>query len=117
MTLISLQQPVAGDLWRIAGAWAVARELERAADHAAALARAGRRLLGLPAFALPDGVDAPLATARSMLGRALAADATRDRDLAAAVWEADDELDAPSAATCCERRRDRPLWSSRRWRG
>lgn len=91
--LISLQQPVAGDLRRIAGARAVARELERVADHTADLARAGRRLLGLPALVLPAGGDAPLATAQSMLARALEAYADLDRALAATVWEMDYQID------------------------
>jgi phosphate transport system protein len=106
-TLISLQQPVAGDLRCIIGAQAIVQELARVAAHAADLARIGHRLgmavplsLGAGTVSPWDELASPLALAEQMLGGALEAYAALDVRLAAQIWERDGLLDAWNRAFC-----------------
>jgi phosphate transport system protein len=94
LTLIATQQPLASDLRTIATVLEIATELERMADYAKGIAKVSL-ILGEEALLEPFA-DMPLMAekARHMVHQALEAFAQRDVDLARAIPEQDDEMDA-----------------------
>jgi phosphate transport system protein len=94
LTLIATQQPMAGDLRVIAAVIEIAHELERMGDYAKGIAKINVMMGGEPL--LKPLIDVPLMAekAASMLHRALEAFVQRDVELARAIPEEDDEVDA-----------------------
>jgi phosphate transport system protein len=94
LTLIATQQPMAGDLRMIAAVIEIAHELERMGDYAKGIAKINVMMGGEPL--LKPLIDIPLMAekARDMLHRALEAFVRRDVQLARAIPEEDDEVDA-----------------------
>jgi phosphate transport system protein len=93
VNLIATQQPLASDLRTIVAAIHIATEIERIADHAEGNARISLMLAehSLPPLGrLSEMADLGI----DMMHRALTAYVERDVDLARAVCEQDDELDA-----------------------
>jgi phosphate transport system protein len=94
LTLIATQQPMAGDLRVIAAVLEIAHELERMGDYAKGIAKINLMMGDEPL--LKPLIDVPLMAekARSMLHQALEAFVRRDVELARAIPEQDDEVDA-----------------------
>lgn len=94
LTLIATQQPMAGDLRRIAAVLEIATELERISDYAKGIAKINLMIGDQPL--LKPLVDIPRMAekGRDMLHRALAAFALQDVDAARAIPQEDDEVDA-----------------------
>jgi phosphate transport system protein len=92
--LLALRQPMAVDLRRILAAVKINTDLERVGDLAVNIAEAGLRYLLHPP--VKELVDLPKMAeiAQDMLRRALDAYVRHDVELAQAVCEQDDELDA-----------------------
>ncbi|MDQ4078811.1 MAG: phosphate signaling complex protein PhoU [Chloroflexota bacterium] len=90
--LLATQQPMAGDLRRIAAAISIATNMERMADHAAGIAVLARRLSQEPE--LKPLVDIPRMAeiARDMLRHALDAYLSSDAEMARAVAAEDEQL-------------------------
>lgn len=90
--LLATQQPLAGDLRRIAAAISIATNMERQADHAAGIAVLARRLNKEPE--LKPLVDIPRMAdvARTMLRHALDAYVSTDGELAREVATEDREI-------------------------
>jgi phosphate transport system protein len=94
LVLIATQQPMAGDLRTIAAVLAIISELERIGDYAKGISKINL-MMGEAPFVKPL-VDIPRMAekARDMLHRALKAFVERDVDLARAIPDEDDEVDA-----------------------
>jgi phosphate transport system protein len=94
LALIATQQPMAGDLRKLAAVLDIAGEMERIGDYAKGIARVNLRIGERPL--LKPLVDIPRVAekARDMLHRALDAFARQDVDLARAIPSEDDEVDA-----------------------
>jgi phosphate transport system protein len=94
LTLIATQQPMAVDLRLIAAILEIAHELERMGDYAKGIAKINVMMGGQPL--LKPLIDLPIMAekARDMLHRALEAFVRRDVELARAIPEEDDEVDA-----------------------
>jgi phosphate transport system protein len=94
LILIATQQPMAGDLRIIAAVLAIISELERIGDYAKGISKINL-MMGEAPFVKPL-VDIPRMAekARDMLHRALEAFVQRDVDLARAIPDEDDEMDA-----------------------
>jgi phosphate transport system protein len=94
LVLIATQQPMAGDLRTIAAVLAIISELERIGDYAKGISKINL-MIGEAPFVKPL-VDIPrmAAKARDMLHRALKAFVEQDVDLARAIPDEDDEVDA-----------------------
>jgi phosphate transport system protein len=94
LTLIATQQPMAVDLRLIAAILEIAHELERMGDYAKGIAKINVMMGGEPL--LKPLIDLPIMAekARDMLHRALEAFVRRDVELARAIPEEDDEVDA-----------------------
>ena len=94
LILIATQQPMAGDLRTIAAVLAIISELERIGDYAKGISKINL-MMGEAPFVKPF-VDIPRMAekARDMLHRALEAFVQRDVDLARAIPDEDDEVDA-----------------------
>jgi phosphate transport system protein len=94
LILIATQQPMAGDLRTIAAVLAIISELERIGDYAKGISKINL-MMGEAPFVKPL-VDIPRMAekARHMLHRALEAFVQRDVDLARAIPDEDDEMDA-----------------------
>lgn len=94
LVLIATQQPMASDLRVLAAILDLASELERMGDYAKGIARInlmiGEEPLMKPLIDIPRMAE----RACSMLRRALDAFARRDVDLARAIPNEDDEIDA-----------------------
>jgi len=94
LVLIATQQPMAGDLRTLAAVLAIISELERIGDYAKGISKInlmiGEEPLIKPLVDLPWMAE----KARDMLHRALEAFVQRDVDLARAIPEEDDEVDA-----------------------
>jgi phosphate transport system protein len=94
IALIATQQPMAGDMRLLAAILEVVTELERIGDYAKGIARInlsiGEQPLIKPLIDLPNMAK----KARDMLHLALEAFVRRDVDLARAIPESDDEIDA-----------------------
>jgi phosphate transport system protein len=94
LILIATQQPMAGDLRTLAAVLAIISELERIGDYAKGISKINL-MMGESPFIKPL-VDIPRMAdrARDMLHRALEAFVQRDVDLARAIPDEDDEVDA-----------------------
>ena len=94
LTLIATQQPMAGDMRTIAAVLAIISELERIGDYAKGISKINLMMGEAPL--LKPLVDIPRMAekARDMLHRALEAFVQRDVDLARAIPDEDDEVDA-----------------------
>lgn len=94
LVLIATQQPIAGDLRVIAAVLEICTELERIGDYAKGIARICLRLGESPP--VKPLVDIPQmgARVREMLRQALDAFVRRDVDLARAIPQQDDAVDA-----------------------
>lgn len=94
LALIATQQPMAGDLRTIAAVLDIASELERIGDYAKGIARINLMLDERP-FVKPL-IDLPMMASktREMLHQSLEAFIQGDDDLARAIPEKDDEVDA-----------------------
>jgi len=94
LALIATQQPIAGDLRTIAAVLAITSELERIGDYAKGISKINL-MMGEAPFVKPL-VDIPRMAekARDMLHQALKAFVQRDVDLARAIPDEDDEVDA-----------------------
>lgn len=94
LVLIATQQPMAGDLRTLAAVLAIISELERIGDYAKGIAKInlmiGEEPLIKPLVDIPRMAE----KARDMLHRALEAFVRRDVDLACAIPNEDDEVDA-----------------------
>jgi len=94
LVLIATQQPMAGDLRTLAAVLAIISELERIGDYAKGIAKInlmiGEEPLLKPLVDLPRMAE----KARDMLHQALEAFLQRDVDLACAIPDEDDEVDA-----------------------
>lgn len=93
LTLLALQQPLAGDLRTVSTALKIITDLERMADHAVDIAKVTRRIASEPL--VKPLVDIPrMATlAAHMVRSALNAYVARDIDMARAMIRMDDEVD------------------------
>ena len=93
LSVVALQQPVAGDLRVLAAVLDIADELERIGDYAKGIARInltiGEGVLLKPLIDVPAMAD----KARDLLHRSLEAFVNRDVDLARALPQEDDEVD------------------------
>lgn len=94
LTLIATQQPMAGDLRIIAAVLSIVSELERIGDYAKGIAKINLMMGDEPLLKPLIDVPRMAEKARDMLQRALDAFAQRDAELARAIPEADDEIDA-----------------------
>jgi phosphate transport system protein len=94
LTLIATQQPMAVDLRLIAAILEIAHELERMGDYAKGIAKINVMMGGEPL--LKPLIDVPVMAekARDMLHRSLEAFVHRDVELARAIPQEDDEVDA-----------------------
>jgi phosphate transport system protein len=94
LTLIATQQPMAGDMRTLAAVLAIISELERIGDYAKGISKINL-MMGEAPFVKPL-VDIPRMAekAQDMLHRALKAFVQRDVNLARAISEDDDEVDA-----------------------
>lgn len=94
-SLLSLQQPVAGDLRTIVAALRMVADLERAGDLAVHVAKIAR--LRVPGIAVPEDVRPMVQRmaeiAEEMVGRTARIIAERDIDGAAALAKVEDEMD------------------------
>ncbi len=94
LVLIATQQPMAGDLRTLAAVLAIISELERIGDYAKGIAKInlmiGEEPLIKPLVDIPRMAE----KARAMLHQALEAFVQRDVDLACAIPDEDDEVDA-----------------------
>ncbi len=93
LTLLALQQPLAGDLRTVSTALKIITDLERMADHAVDIAKVTRHIGAEPL--VKPLVDIPrMATlAAHMVRSALNAYVARDIDMAHAMIRMDDEVD------------------------
>jgi phosphate transport system protein len=94
LVLIATQQPMAVDLRTLAAALEITTELERIGDYAKGISKINLMMGEAPL--LKPLVDIPRMAekARDMLHRALEAFVQRDVDLACAIPDEDDEVDA-----------------------
>ncbi|RJS46287.1 phosphate signaling complex protein PhoU [Nocardioides cavernaquae] len=94
-SLLSLQQPVAGDLRTIVAALRMVADLERAGDLAVHVAKIAR--LRVPGIAVPEDVRPMVQRmaeiAEEMVGRTARIIAERDIDGATALAKVEDEMD------------------------
>lgn len=94
--LLSLQQPVAGDLRTVVAALRMVAELERMGDLSVHVAKVAR--LRVPKIAVPEQAEPMIrrmaALAELMTGKVAAIIEERDVDGAAALSSDDDEMDA-----------------------
>lgn len=93
LALIALQQPVALDLRRTAGALKINADLERIADLALNLAERTESLADYPTLVVPTDLSKMVKLALSMLHDAKEAFLINDATLAADVIKRDSELD------------------------
>lgn len=92
--LLATQQPLAGDLRRVAATISIATNMERMADHAAGVATLAIQLNKEPL--LKPLIDLPRMAeiARDMLRRSIEGYITADAEMARAVAADDDKIDA-----------------------
>ncbi|MDP3969902.1 MAG: phosphate signaling complex protein PhoU [Nocardioides sp.] len=99
--LLSLQQPVAGDLRQIVAGLRMVAELERMGDLAVHVAKVAR--LRLPHTAVPESIEPSVrrmaAVAQDMVSKVAVVIAERDVDAAREVEAADEEIDKLRRAT------------------
>ncbi|WP_323793995.1 phosphate signaling complex protein PhoU [Nocardioides sp.] len=93
--LLSLQQPVAGDLRSVVAALRMVTELERMGDLSVHVAKIAR--LRVPDVAVPEDIRPTVArmahVAEDMVGRLTTIILSRDLDEASSLREDDDEMD------------------------
>ncbi|MCS7284076.1 MAG: phosphate signaling complex protein PhoU [Anaerolineae bacterium] len=92
--LIATQQPVAGDLRRLAAILEIAGELERIGDYAKGIAVINLRMEDRPNPPVPGDLIPMAQKAADMLHRALLAFVNEDAEAARAIPREDDEVDA-----------------------
>ncbi len=92
--LLALRAPFASDLRLIASTLKIVPELERIGDHCTNIARRALILNPMPPLALGDGLRKLGEETLSMVRRAVDAFVNGDADLARAVIQADDSVDA-----------------------
>ena len=93
-SLIATEQPVAGDLRSIISALTVSSDLERIGDHGKKIARVCQRMLAQPSTVPVGNISRLAELSLDMLDRALHAYGNRDTVEAAALCQADDQVDA-----------------------
>lgn len=93
LELLALQQPMAGDLRRIAATLKVITDLERIGDHAVDIARVVIRMGGEPHVKPLVDIPAMATLAQEMVADALAAFVNRDKERALAMIAKDNEVD------------------------
>lgn len=93
LELLALQQPMAGDLRRIAATLKVITDLERMADHAVDIAKVVIRLGGEPLVKPLVDIPAMATLTQDMAAEALAAFVSRDKERALAMIDRDGEVD------------------------
>ncbi len=94
LTLIATQQPMAGDLRVLAAVIEIAHELERMGDYAKGIAKINLMMGDEPLLKPLIDIPRMAEKARDMLQRALEAFVRRDVDLAWAIPQEDDQVDA-----------------------
>ena len=103
-SILSLQQPVAGDLRTVVAALRMVTELERMGDLSVHVAKIAR--LRLPEIAVPDEIRPTLArmgeVAETMVARVSDIIATRNVEAAIALGRADEEMDQLRRASFTE---------------
>ncbi len=92
--LLALRAPFASDLRLIASTLKIVPELERIGDHCTNIARRALILNPMPPLSLGDGLRKLGEETLSMVRRAVDAFVNGDADLARAVIQADDSVDA-----------------------
>jgi phosphate transport system protein len=92
--LIWKQQPVAGELRQIAGMLQIVTDLERIGDYAVDIAKNSLKLIDVPLRPARVEIGRISAVAEAMLDETLRAYREEDIQIAEAVIERDDELDA-----------------------
>jgi phosphate transport system protein len=92
--LIWKQQPVAGELRQIAGMLQIVTDLERIGDYAVDIAKNALKLMDVPLRPARVEIGRISAVAEAMLDETLRAYREEDIQIAEAVIERDDELDA-----------------------
>jgi len=92
--LIATQQPVAGDLRRLAAVLEIVGELERIGDYAKGIAIINIRMGDILKLPVPAEITAMAQKAADMLRRALVAFVNEDAEAARAIPQEDDEVDA-----------------------
>jgi phosphate transport system protein len=93
-TLLALRQPMASDLRFLVAGIKINSDLERIGDQALSIALRVRRLLRGPRVEPPEDIPRMSGLAEAMVHRSLEAFLRGDAELARAVIEADDEVDA-----------------------
>ena len=94
LILIATQQPMASDLRTIAAVLAIITELERIGDYAKGISKINLMMEETPLLKLLVDIPRMAEKARDMLHRALEAFVQQDVDLARAIPNEDDEVDA-----------------------
>jgi phosphate transport system protein len=94
LVLIATQQPIATDLRVIAAMLDIAHELERIGDYAKGIAKINLLIGEEPLIKPLIDVPAMATRARAMLHEALEAFAQRDAEMARAIPDEDDDVDA-----------------------
>ncbi len=93
LTLLALQQPLAGDLRTVSTALKIITDLERMADHAVDIAKVTRRIAPEPLVKPLIDIPRMATLAAHMVRSALNAYVARDIDMARAMIRMDDEVD------------------------
>ena len=93
LTLIATQQPMAGDMRRIASSLEIIGELERINDYVKGIARNSLMISPEPLPQALEGLPQMAEITREMLHRALDAFSRRDASLAKAIPDEDDQVD------------------------
>lgn len=93
ISLLALQQPLAGDLRLITMAMKISNDLERVGDHAVNIAEAVQFLVEAPPFPVLPELEEMTRVSTEMLALALDAFIRRDSEQARRVTEMDDRVD------------------------
>jgi phosphate transport system protein len=93
LELLALHQPMAKDLRQIMSALKVANDLERVGDHGVNIAKASKRISGMPSLPHVPEIEEMGDIARGMLADALAAYISRNPGTARMVCIRDDKVD------------------------
>lgn len=102
LKILALNQPVAGDLRRIAAVFAITTDLERIGDLAVDISERAIALTEGPEFPVPDKCRRLADFVTSMVRQALEAFVTSDSKLAARVIRLDEEADRLNAEIIAE---------------
>lgn len=94
LRLITLQQPVAGDMRRISAALKMITDMERIGDQAADIADLSRRLIDHGVYRHARHLTKMASVTRQMVSGALDAYVNKDVTLARQVMNTDDEVDS-----------------------